>query len=611
VSKFSRITQPHFALIKICILAAIIGILAGVAAQLLHQLIGLVTNIAFYQRISTEIVSPLGSNLGIFIIIIPAIGGLIIGLMARYGTPLVRGHGIPEAMEAVLLKRSKIPPKVAILKPISAAISIGSGQPFGAEGPIIQTGAALGSILGQALHTTTAERKVLLACGSAAGLAATFGTPIAGVIFAVELLLFEFRARSFIPLAIAATIATQIHVVLVGHEPVFSVGEMTYGSSINLILFLILGLICGFAASGLTRLLYIIEDGFHRLKVNTYLWPALGGLFVGVVGYLAPKLTYADLDVFGPGYYVIGSILEGKYVLGFLVALIIAKSAVWLVSLGSGTSGGVLAPVFMIGAALGGIFGLLMKQLFPGMDAAPVTFAIAGMAAVFGSSTRATFASIVFAFEMTQSYESILPVMFACVIADAVATRLMQTSILTEQLRRGGVLVHHEYEADVLNMVNVSSVMTVDAVTIPENMIVSELIEKVNQHDPRLTRHQALLIVDSENKLRGIITRGDLVKALRENRTDQTVLEIGATELFVTNPHETVREALSRMLINNIGRLPVVNPDDSTQIVGYLSRANIMAAHMKQLKEESDIESGWVQSRVSQFIRSGKKSKIN
>ncbi len=594
MSFMSESRQSSRALLKLSVLAAIIGGIGGVTAELLHRLIGLVTNLAFYQHASTEIVSPLASPLGAGIIIIPAIGGLIIGLMARYGSPLVRGHGIPEAMEAVLTKSSRIPPKVAILKPISAAISIGSGQPFGAEGPIIQTGAAIGSILGQALHTTASERKVLLACGAAAGLAATFGTPIAAIIFAIELLLFEFRARSFIPLVIASTVATGIHIVLFGAGPVFSVGNADFGSPINLVFFLVLGVLCGLMASGITRLLYIIEDVFHHSKINTYLWPAIGGLFVGVVGYVVPKFLYPGVDVFGPGYDVIGGILNNKFTLGFLVVLLLSKGAVWLVSLGSGTSGGVLAPVFMIGAAMGGIFGLLMQQLFPGMDAAPVAFAMAGMAAVFGSSTRATFAAIVFAFEMTQNYHAILPVMLASVIADAVANALMTNSILTEQLQRKGVLVHHEYEADPLDMIPVSSVMTTDVVSVPQTMTVGQLIEAINQHDPRLTRHQALLIVDEDQHLTGIVTRHDLLKAAREDELDEPVLEAGNRDLIVTYPDETVRHALIHMMSNNIGRLPVVDRTQPNHIVGYLSRGNIMAAYLKRVQDEAAVDKGWI-----------------
>ncbi len=594
MSFMSESRQSGTTLLKLSVLAALIGAISGVMAELLHRLIGLVTNLAFYQTTSTEIVSPLASPLGAGIIIIPAIGGLIIGLMARYGSPLVRGHGIPEAMEAVLTKSSRIPPKVALLKPISAAISIGSGQPFGAEGPVIQTGAAIGSILGQALHTTASERKVLLACGAAAGLAATFGTPIAAIIFAIELLLFEFRARSFIPLAIASTVATGIHIALFGIGPVFSVGNADFGSPINLVFFLVLGVLCGLMASGITRLLYIIEDAFHHSKVNTYLWPAIGGLFVGVVGYIVPKFIYPGVDVFGPGYDVIGGILNNKFALGFLVVLLFSKGAVWLVSLGSGTSGGVLAPVFIIGAALGGIFGLLMQQMFPGMDAAPVAFAMAGMAAVFGSSTRATFAAIVFAFEMTQNYHAILPVMLASVIADAVANALMTNSILTEQLHRKGVMVHHEYEADPLDMISVSTVMTTDVVSVPQTMTAGQLIEAINQHDPRLTRHQALLIVDEDQHLTGIVTRHDLLKAAREDDLDEPVIEVGNRDLIITYADETVRQALLRMMSNNIGRLPVVDRTQPTHMVGYLSRGNIMSAYLKRVQDEAAVDKGWI-----------------
>ena len=461
--------QPQFRLIRISVLAAIIGVLAGIAAEILDGMIGLVTNFSYYGRVSTELVSPLGSNSPLLLIFVPAIGGLIIGLMAKYGTPLVRGHGIPEAMEAVLMKKSRISPRVAILKPLSAAVSIGSGQPFGAEGPIIQTGGAIGSLLGQMVHTTAVERKVLLACGASAGLAAIFGTPIAAMIFAIEILLFEFRARSFIPLAIANVVAAEAHIVLISSNPVFEVGIVNFGSPLELMMFLCLGLIAGLVSAGIIRGLYWVEDRFHHSHINTYLWPALGGLFVGAVGYIVPTYIIPGVDIYGPGYKVISGILNGNYLLAFLIALFLAKSAVWLVSVGSGTSGGTLAPIFMIGAALGGIFGLIMQNLFPGMVAAPVAFAMAGMAAVFAGTTRATFASIIFVFEMTQDYHALLPVMIATVVTTAIASRLMKTSVLTEQLRRAGVMVSHDYEADVLKTMPVSAVMTTDPVIVPQD----------------------------------------------------------------------------------------------------------------------------------------------
>jgi H+/Cl- antiporter ClcA/CBS domain-containing protein len=595
---------PHFRLVRISLLAALIGLMSGIAAQVLHAMIELVTNAAFFGRISTEAASPLESPFGPFIILVPAIGGLIIGAMAKYGSPLVRGHGIPEAMQAVLQKRSRIPPKVALLKPISAAVSIGSGQPFGAEGPVIQTGAALGSILGQALRTTAAERKVLLACGAAGGLAAVFGTPVAAIIFTIELLLFEFRARSFIPLAITSVIATEVHHLISGGALLFPVDQIDFGGPVNLIAFLVLGVGSGLVAALLTGLLYRIEDFYHRLPVNTYLWPALGGLFVGLVGYVVPRLGFSGLDVFGPGYDMIGGALRGEFVLGFLLVLLVAKAAVWLVALGSGTSGGTLAPVFLIGAAFGGVFGLVVKALVPGFDAAPQAFAMAGMAAVFGSGTRATFASVVFAFEMTQNYESILPVLFASVVADVVVNRLTTTSLLTEQLRRSGVLVHHEYEADPLDMVPIGQVMTRDVVTIADTMQVGAIIDQINAQDPRLTRHQALVIIDAEERLRGIVTRGDLMKALRAGQTGITALEAGSDEPIVAYSHESVRQGLVRMLNHDIGRLPVVQVDDPTRVVGYLSRSNVMAGYMPRLQDEFEQEAGWLPP-MPRFIPTG------
>lgn len=590
--------QPRFNLLKVSILAAFVGVFVGVIAKLLHDLIGLVTHVLFYQQLRPEIVSPLDSPLGVLIIFIPALGGLIVGAMAKYGSHLVRGHGIPEAMEAVLQNKSRISPKVAILKPLSAAFSIGSGQPFGAEGPIIQTGGALGSVIGQLFQTTTVERKVLLASGAAGGLAATFGTPIAAVVFAIELLLFEFRTRSFIPIVISSTIATGVYVSIFGAKPIFTVPEASFGSPINLVFFLVLGAICGLAGMLLTHSLYWMEDWFHRLPLSTYLHPALGGLFVGVVGYALPRLTYPGLDVFGPGYYVIENILNFRYPVGFLAVLLLAKSAVWLVSLGSGTSGGTLAPIFMIGASLGGIFGVIVAQIFPGIDAGPLAFAMAGMAAVFGSSTRATFASIIFVFEITQNYHSILPVMLASVVADAMVAHFLPTTILTEQLRRRGILVHHEYEANILNMVAVSAVMDTDPVLVPHTMRVRDLAEGLQRNDPALTRHRGVFVVNAEQQLCGVLTRSDLLKAMPDVNATLLVGDIVTEDLLVAYPDESVSEAMTRMLSADIGRLPVVKRQQQGQVVGYLSRANVINAHMQRLHDETQVDAGWISRRL-------------
>lgn len=586
--------QSRFNLLKVSLLAAIIGVLTGFLAKLLHDLIGLVTNLVFFQRFRAEIVSPLGSPLGFWIILVPALGGLVVGAMAKWGTPLVRGHGIPEAMEAVLKNKSRISPKVAVLKPLSAAISIGSGQPFGAEGPIIQTGGALGSVIGQLFHMTASERKVLLACGAAGGLAATFGTPIAAIIFAVELLLFEYRTRSFIPLVIASTIATEVYITIFGAKPIFGVPELSFGGPGTLVFYVLLGVICGIVGWGLTRGLYWIEDWFDHVHISTYLYPALGGLFVGIVGYILPRLSYSDLDIFGPGYYVIENILNNEYTVGFLLLLLVAKSLVWLVCLGSGTSGGTLAPIFMIGAAAGASFGLVLNQLVPGLDAAPLAFAMAGMAAVFGSSTRATFASIIFVFEITQNYHAILPVMLASVVADALVSHWLPTTILTEQLRRSGILVSHEYEANPLSMITVNAVMDTDPVFISETTLVQELANGIQTHDPRLTKHRGMFVVDAEGHLTGIVTQGDLLRMLPNVDTNHTVKEIATTDILATYPDEPVSDAMLRMLDADIGRLPVVERGNSHKVVGYLSRGNIIEAHSQRRRDETDIEAGWL-----------------
>ncbi|MGD0760937.1 MAG: chloride channel protein, partial [Candidatus Sulfotelmatobacter sp.] len=273
-----------FRLVLVSFLSAGIGILAGFVAYALYKLIGLFTNIFFFHRWSTDFTSVRLTHLGGWVILIPVIGGLIVGVMAKYGTPKIKGHGIPEAMEAVLVNRSRIAPRVAILKPISAAIAIGTGGPFGAEGPIIQTGGAIGSLVGQVLHTTASERKVLLACGAAAGMSATFNTPIAGVILAIELLLFEFKSRSFIPLVIASTLATAVHMQLLGPGPMFHVAEMDFAVPRALPFYLVLGLVCGLAATGFSKLLYWVEDQFEKLPFDEMWWPAIGALGLGVIG---------------------------------------------------------------------------------------------------------------------------------------------------------------------------------------------------------------------------------------------------------------------------------------------------------------------------------------
>src|SRR5580700_8352200 len=383
-------------------LAAAIGLVAGLVAYALYQLIGLFTNLFFFHRWSTNFTSVRFHHLGPWVILVPVVGGLIVGLMAKYGSSKIKGHGIPEAMEAVLVNRSRIEPKVAILKPISAAIAIGTGGPFGAEGPIIQTGGAIGSLVGQMLHTTAVERKVLLACGAAAGMSATFNTPIAGVILAIELLLFEFKSRSFIPLVIASTLATAVHMQLLGPGPMFHVAEMDFAIPRALPFYLALGLVCGLAATGFSKLLYWVEDQFEKLPVDEMWWPAIGALGLGVIGYFVPR-------VLGVGYDTIGDILNANLAWKLLLVVMVAKAVALVISLGSGTSGGLLAPMFMSSAAMGGAFAMGVNHIFPAEHLSAGAFALVARGAVFGAASRATFSFIIFAFEITRDYNSVLP----------------------------------------------------------------------------------------------------------------------------------------------------------------------------------------------------------
>ncbi|HEY2805424.1 MAG TPA: chloride channel protein [Gemmatimonadales bacterium] len=580
--------------------AAVIGLAAGYVAWALYALISIVTNAVFFQRWGTTLPSLEHNHLGLWILIVPAVSGLIIGLMAKYGSTKIRGHGIPEAMEAVLTNRSRIEPRVAILKPLSAALAIGTGGPFGAEGPIIQTGGALGSLLGQVLRTTAAERRVLLACGAAAGMAGVFGTPIAAVIMAIELLLFEFRSRSFIPLVIASTMATTVHVAIFGYGPLFHVISPDFAVPRALPLYILLGIIAGLAATGLSRALYWVEDTYERLRFDPMWFPVIGGVALGVIGLFQPR-------VLGVGYDVISDLLNDKLVLTAVAGILVWKTIALLVSLGSGTSGGLLAPTLMIGAALGGTLAHGANAIFPAAHLSAGAFALVGMAAVFGSASRSTFAFIIFAFELTRDYDAVLPLMLACVVADAIARRLMPNSIMTEKLARRGLKVHAEFEADVLKQVNVGDVMETPALTRPSSMPLATLAQEMAPGGAIHGRHCVLLVSES-GALEGIVTRSDVVEALTTSeRPPHTVLEAGTPSPLTTTSGESVHDALEIMMLGGVGRLPVVDASDATKVVGYLSREGVLAARERRLKEERDRESGWL-SRMPFNARGNRES---
>jgi H+/Cl- antiporter ClcA len=422
------------------ILCAILGVAATAVAQALTRLIGLVTNLSFYGKFSWVFSSPADNHLGLWVIAIPILGSIVVGYMARYGSHAIRGHGIPEAMEQILLNESKIPARLTFLKPISAAIAIGTGGPFGAEGPIIATGGALGSVLGQYIRTSAAERKTLLAAGAAAGMTATFGSPVSGVLLAVELLLFEFKPRSIIPVAVASTIAAGCRISLMGGGAVFAMPDVAPVTLSALIAYLVEGALIGIFAVFVTKAVYWVEDAFEKLPVHWMWWPAIGAIAVGIVGYFSPHTL-------GVGYDNIGRILSGSFLGTTLLMFCLLKLISWAIALGSGTSGGTLAPIFTIGGGLGAAIGSVLAAIVPFADVDVRIAALVGMAGTFAGASRALLTSIVFAYETTHQSNSLLPLLGGCSVAYLVSALMMRNTIMTEKLVRRGHHVPSEYSA--------------------------------------------------------------------------------------------------------------------------------------------------------------------
>jgi H+/Cl- antiporter ClcA/CBS domain-containing protein len=566
--------------ILLSLMAVAIGGISALVAYALVWLIGLITNISFYGRLSAAFVSPGSNRLGAWVILIPMAGGLIVGLMAYFGSEKIRGHGIPEALEAILIGRSRIDPKVAILKPLSSAIAIGTGGPFGAEGPIIMTGGAFGSLFAQFFHLSSAERKTLLVAGAAAGMSAIFSTPLAAVLIAVELLLFEWRPRSFIPVAFASAVAWAARIPLLGQGPIFPVTPHDALSGTGLLVSLVVGLIAGLASSLLTGLVYGIEDLFKKLPIHWVWWPIIGGAFVGIGGLIDPR-------VLGVGYDNIKVLLSGELIGSLALGLLIGKALVWSISLSSGTSGGVLAPLLIMGGALGAFESHFIPIGSPGI------WAMISMAALMGGTMRSPLTAIAFTIELTHDLNMLPALLVGCVAAQAVTVLLMRRSILTEKVARRGHHIMREYTVDPIEALRVSEVMDKKAFTIPATMRVAELSNRIAAGDPELTRRQGTLIVDDSGKLAGIITRGDLLRALEGNHApERTVIDAGSTNLIVTYPDEVLSDAVAKMLKNDIGRLPVVARGEPRKVLGYLGRSGVIAARMHSHDEENVRERG-------------------
>jgi H+/Cl- antiporter ClcA len=556
----------------ITVLSIGLAAMAAVVAQALTRLIGLFTNLAYYGRWSMDFVSPAGNHLGLWAVLVPVLGGVVVGLMARYGSKAIRGHGIPEAMEQVLLNQSRIPPRLAFLKPVSAAIAIGTGGPFGAEGPIIATGGALGSVVGQLHALTAVERKTLLAAGAAAGMTATFGSPFSAVLLAVELLLFELRARSLVPVALAAATAAGLRAVTLGTGPMFPLVDVAPPGGVALLVYLALGAIMGVAGVGVTRAVYAVEDGFARLPVHWMWWPALGGVVVGAVGLVAPRTL-------GVGYDNIALLLAGGLGGGALATLAGLKLVSWLVALGSGTSGGTLAPLFTIGGGIGALLGGAVARLAPAAHVDVRLAALVGMAAIFAGASRALLASIAFAFEVTLQPGGILPLLGGCTAAYLVSALSMRTTIMTEKIVRRGVRVPAEYVADVLDQVLVRDVATRDVVTLAADRPVADVRRWLAS--PAAPAHQGFPVVDAHGALVGVVTRRDLHGAA----DDLAVGRLVSRPPVIAWEDGTLRDAADHMIHENVGRLVVVSRAAPRTVRGIVTRSDLLRAERRRLDE--------------------------
>jgi CIC family chloride channel protein len=561
--------------LPISALAVAIGMLAAFVALALLRLIGLFTNLFYFGRWSTAMVSPVGNHLGIFSVLIPIGGALIIGVMARYGSERIRGHGIPEAIEAILINGSRVEPKVAVLKPLSSAISIGSGGPFGAEGPIIMTGGALGSMIAQLFHLTSAERKTLLVAGAAAGMSATFAAPVASVLLAVELLLFEWKPRSLVPVALASAMAAVLRRYLLGLGPLFPVPvHPLFIGPKGLLGCVLVGLLAGGLSALLTMSVYAAEDAFQYLHIHWMWWPAIGGLAIGVGGLIFPQAL-------GVGYDTIGGLLQGSVTTHVILGVLLVKWFIWAVSLGSGTSGGVLAPLLMMGGALGGLEAMFLPNEGAGF------WPLISMGAVLGGTMRSPFTSIVFAFELTHDGNVFLPLLVGSVIAHAFTVLTLKRSILTEKVARRGYHLSREYAVDPLEILFVREVMRTNVVVLSATSTVGEMQQSLRA-DHRQTQ-RLLPVVNGDGRLVGVLTREDIRERIEQEGNivlQRTIGELVRKDTVEAYPDEPLRVVVYRMAERGFTRMPVVERG-SEKFLGLVSLNDLLKARGRHLEEES------------------------
>ena len=559
-------------LLRISAIAAVGGALSTVAADFLLHLIRFFTNLFFFQQLSTANRSPAENALGLLVIAAPVIGGLLVGLIARFGSEQIRGHGIPEAIEAILFGKSKMSPKVAVLKPLASAIAIGSGGPFGAEGPIIMTGGAIGSLIAQYFHLSSAERKSLLVAGAVAGMTAVFGTPVAAVLLAIELLLFELRPRSLLPVAIACAVAGFTRPLLLGSGPLFPLHTLPLGP-VGLVSSAIAGLIAGSLSWGLSSGLYKVEDAFGKLPIHWMWWPALGAVAVGIGGYFQPRTL-------GVGYDVIGDLLQNHLALHAVVAIVLVKAVIWVIALASGTSGGVLAPLLMMGAGVGAI----VAPYMPGGE--PAVWPLIFMAAALGGMMRAPIMAAVFAFELTGDANALLPLLAAAAVAYGFTVLLMRRSILTEKIARRGYHIYREYSIDPLERHYVEEVMTRSVETIEATTRIADVLKDYFGAGQKFRAYPVV----SSGALVGMVDRA-LLDRVSAGRADAPVSALfGQSKPDVALPGETCRDVAARLAVMGLDRVPVIQNEKTYQLVGIVSRYDLLKPSMSVFTEERQRE---------------------
>lgn len=556
-----------------CIFNAII---IGFIAKAMVALIDLVTNISFYGTVSFKAAAPSTATFGWFVILIPVIGGLIVGVMARFGSAGIRGHGIPEAMEQVLLNESKIQPILTFLKPLSAAVAIGTGGPFGAEGPIISSGGALGSFAGQVMRINANERKIMLTAGACAGMAAIFGCPVAGVLLAIELLLFEFSPRSIIPVALSCAAGAAMHFLLFSPKPIFAMAAIPSPTSVAIITYTIFGILVGVAAAYASKSVYFLEDMYAKLNIHWMWWPAIGAIAVGVIGYYAP-------ETMGVGYNNISALLTGSLSIHLLFTLCVLKFISWAVALGSGTSGGTLAPLFTIGGGMGALLGAFTLYLFPHSDINIATAALIGMAAMFAGASRALLTSIVFALETTGQLNGLLPLIGACTTSYFVSFFLMKGSIMTEKMERHGLTPPETFEPDVLEQILARNAMNRDVSVLSAENTIGEAREWIKKHAAE-EEFTSFIVVDKDERVVGIVQRLDIFGKQYDDKAPINSLIRG--RIAYIYPNNQLSLAVDIMDKYDIDVLPVVKRDETHKVIGVISRRAIFSIYSKRRNED-------------------------